>query len=154
LNDHTPGLPTGLSNLDKATRGISPGQMVVVAGRPSMGKTAYAVDIILAQKVPVLFFSLEMSAVVVIQRMIASLANVNFRDMLEGKVSDKEKDRIKAAMADLNSRPIDIEDMPCITPGQYVQMADACPDAKLIIVDYLQLMRHEDGRLQEVQALD
>jgi replicative DNA helicase len=154
LNDTKPGLPTGLSNLDRALNGISQGQFVTLAARPSMGKTAFAGDIILAQKEPVLFFSLEMSEVVVVQRMIANLANVNFRQMLRGKLKSDEVKRVQASMSDLSKRPIFIEDMPCITPTQYISMAKACPQAKLIVVDYLQLMRHEDGRLGEVQALD
>jgi replicative DNA helicase len=154
MNNTNPGLPTGLTSLDKATRGISPGQFVTIAGRSSMGKTALAGDLILAQQVPVLFFSLEMSAVIVVQRMAANLANVNFRKMQDGNLNEKEHTRVKAALADLNDREIYIDDTPCLLPEQFDQKADQCPQAQLIVLDYLQLMKHSDGRLNETQALD
>ncbi len=154
LKNHDQGLPTGLKSLDRAIRGLGKGNMIIVAGRSSMGKTALAGDMILAQTEPVLAFSLEMSSVVLIQRMISNLANVNFRSMIDGKISEKETERIRAAMRDLQHRPIYIDDTPCLTPEQFMQKCDDCPQAKLIVVDYLQLMRHEDGRLNETVALD
>lgn len=154
LKNHDRGLPTGLKCLDRGIRGLGPGQMIIVAGRSSMGKTALATDMILAQEVPVLSFSMEMSSIVLIQRMIASLANVNFRSMLDGKISDKEKDRMREAMRDLRERDIYIDDTPCLTPDQFIDKCEECPQAELLVVDYLQLMRHEDGRLNETVALD
>jgi len=154
LRNTDPGLPTGLGGLDQAIRGFGQGQVIVVAGRSSMGKTALAGDMVLAQTVPTLTFSLEMSSVILTMRFISNLANVNFRDMLDGKINEDAKDRIRIAMRDLKERPIYIDDTPCLTPAQFIKKCDDCPQAELIIVDYLQLMRHEDGRLNETVALE
>lgn len=154
LKNHDPGLPTGLKGLDRAIRGLGQGQVVVIAGRSSMGKTALAGDMLLAQTVPTLSFSLEMSSTILTMRMISNLANVNFRDMLDGNIKEAEKDRIREAMRDLKERPIYIDDTPCLTPAQFISKCEDCPQAELILVDYLQLMRHEDGRLNETVALE
>jgi replicative DNA helicase len=148
------GLPTGLKKLTDVTRGYCPGQLIIIAGRSSMGKTAFSCDCMLAQKVKVLVFSLEMSSVVLIQRMIANRANVDYRKLIDNNMNDKEKGRVNEAVKFLRNVDIHIDDTPCLTPEQFVDKCDEHPDAKLIVVDHLHLMRHEDGRLGPVQAYD
>lgn len=150
------GLPSGLKSVDEATGGFKPGQLIVIAGRSSMGKTALMGDTILAQdpKDKVLIFSLEMSRVVLIQRLIANRANVNFRKLIDNKVNEKERIRVREAMGYLKNTNIFIDDMPCLTPGQFWEKSEEHPDAKMLIIDHLHLMRHENGNLSEPKALD
>ena len=151
-----PGLPTGLATVTEATGGYKPGQLIVIAGRSSMGKTAYLGDIILAQdpKDKILVFSLEMSNIVMIQRLIANKANVNFRTLVDNKCNEKEKVRVRRAMKWLNESNIHIDDTPCLTPDQFWDKCGEHSDAKMILIDHLHLMRHDDGSLSDVKALD
>ncbi|KKN66048.1 hypothetical protein LCGC14_0475260 [marine sediment metagenome] len=148
------GLPTGLESVDKATGGYKPGQLIVIAGRSSMGKTAMLGDCVLAQTGKTLFFSLEMSSIVLTQRLIANEANINFRTLVNNETDDGQNKRIRAAIGKLQESNIFIDDTPCLTPGQFWDKAEEHEDADLIIIDHLHLMRHDNGRLGEVQALD
>ena len=148
------GIPLGLPSVTKTTGGAKPGQLIVVAGRSSMGKTALAGDILLSQPGKVIFFSLEMSNIVLIQRLIANRSNVNFRSLVDNKLDKKEHERVREAMKWLNTKPFFIDDTPCLTPEQFWTKSEPHPDASMIIIDHLHLMRHEDGRLSEVKALD
>jgi len=148
------GVPTGLKSVTKATGGYKPGQLIIYAGRSSMGKTALAGDTILAQPGKTLIFSLEMSSVVLIERLIANKANVDFHHLVNDKLRDPERERVRKAIAWLKYQPYFIDDTPCLTPNQFWEKAENHPDASLIIVDHLHLMRHDDGRMNEVKALD
>jgi replicative DNA helicase len=148
------GLPTGLNKLTEVSRGYCPGQLIVIAGRSSMGKTALACDSLLAQKVKVLTFSLEMSSVVLIQRLIANHADVDFRKLVDNKIPPDKVDRVNKAIAFLKNSNIHIDDTPCLAPSQFIEKCEEHPDAKLVVVDYLQLMRHDNGSLSKVHALD
>jgi replicative DNA helicase len=154
IKNPVPGLPTGLSSVDKVTGGYKPGQLIIVAGRSSMGKSAMAGDVALAQNKKVLFFSLEMSSVVLIQRLVANKANVEFRKLVDNELNEQERGRVRDAMKFLNNSKILIDDTPCLTPDQFCEKCAEHPDAEMIIVDHLHLMRHNDGRMKEVQALD
>lgn len=148
------GLPTGLNKLTEVTRGYCPGQLWIIAGRASMGKTAFSCDAMLAQKVKVVVFSLEMADVVLIQRMIASRANVNYRKLIDNSMDAKEKGRVNQAIKFLRGCDIHIDDTPCLTPEQFVAKCSEHADAGLIIVDHLHLMRHSDGRKSKNDAYD
>ena len=113
-------------------------------------------DVILSQdpKDEILVFSLEMSGVVLIQRMIANKANVNFRKLIDNDCDTKEKQRVREAMKYLNKTNVLIDDTPCLTPDQFWDKCQEHPDAKMIIVDHLHLMRHDRGDLTDVKALD
>ncbi|KKM23232.1 hypothetical protein LCGC14_1617280 [marine sediment metagenome] len=148
------GLPTGLESVDKATGGYKPGQLIIIAGRSSMGKTALLGDCVLAQTGKTLFFSLEMSSVVLIQRLIANMANINFRTLINNEADEVQRARLPAVIERLKRRNILIDDTPCLTPDQFWEKAEEHEDADLIIIDHLHLMRHDNGRLGEVQALD
>lgn len=157
IKNPIPGLPTGLHNLDRATGGFKPGQLIIVAGRSSMGKSAYgAGDVVLAQdpRDEILIFSLEMSSIVLIQRMIANKANVRFRKLIDNECDKGEKERVREAMRYLNNTNVLIDDTPCLTPDQFWNKCEDHPNAKLIIVDHLHLMRHDKGNLSDVKALD
>jgi len=148
------GVPTGLKSVTKATGGYKPGQLIIYAGRSSMGKSALAGDTLLAQPGKTLVFSLEMSSIVLIERLIANKANVNFRDLVDNKLRDPERERVREAIEWLKQQPYYIDDTPCLTPDQFWDKAEKHPDASLIIIDHLHLMRHDDGRMNEVKALD
>lgn len=150
------GLPSGLATVNKATGGFKPGQLIIVAGRSSMGKSAYMGDIIMAQdpKHKILVFSLEMSSIVLIQRLIANKANINFRTLVDNKCSEAERERVRKAMSWLNSTNIHIDDTPCLTPDQFWDKCQEHEDAKMILIDHLHLMRHDNGALKDVKALD
>lgn len=150
------GLPSGLATVNKATGGFKPGQLIIVAGRSSMGKSAYMGDIILAQDPAhkILVFSLEMSNIVLIQRLIANRANINFRTLTDNKCAEPEKVRVRAAMQWLNRSNIFIDDTPCLTPDQFWDKCKEHPDAKMILIDHLHLMRHDRGDYKDVKALD
>lgn len=154
IKNPIPGLPLGLNCVTEVTGGAKPGQLIIVAGRSSMGKSALAGDIMLAQPGKVLFFSLEMSNVVYIQRLLANRSNVNFRKLVDNKLSRQEKDRVRDNMKWLNTMSYFIDDTPCLTPEQFWEKAEVHPDASMIIIDHLHLMRHMDGRLNDVKALD
>jgi replicative DNA helicase len=156
IKNPVPGLPTGLSSVNEATGGFKPGQLNIIAGRSSMGKSAYMGDIIMAQdpKDKILVFSLEMSNIVMIQRLIANRANVNFRTLIDNKCNDKEKERVRAAMRWLNESNIYIDDTPCLTPDQFWDKCSEHKDAKMVLIDHLHLMRHDNGGLSDVKALD
>ena len=156
IKNPVPGLPTGLSSVTEATGGFKPGQLIIVAGRSSMGKSAYMGDIIMAQDPndKVLVFSLEMSNIVLIQRLIANRANVNFRTLVDNKCTEPEKVRVRKAMKWLNSTNIHIDDTPCLTPDQFWDKCQEHEDAKMIVIDHLHLMRHDRGDLRDVKALD
>jgi replicative DNA helicase len=154
IKNPIPGIPLGLPSVTRVTGGAKPGQLIIVAGRSSMGKSALAGDILLSQPGKVLFFSLEMSSIVLIQRLIANRSNVNFRSLVDNKLNKKEHGRVKEAMKWLNTMPFFIDDTPCLTPNQFWEKSEKHLDASMIIIDHLHLMRHEDGRLSEVKALD
>lgn len=161
------GLRSGLVDLDAMTRGFTPGQLVLVAGRPSMGKTSLALNIAeyaahpaRGKKVGV--FSLEMSVGDLMQRLIASQARVDSHRMQGGYLSDSEWRRVSAVIANLGELAISIDDDGQTTVAQMRAKAkrlQAEQGLDLVIVDYVQLMdggtqsRRSDGRVAEISAI-
>ena len=159
---HITGIPTGFDKLDELTSGLQPSDLIVIAGRPSMGKTAFCLNI--AQNAadagnPVIIFSLEMSKEQLIQRLLASRAKVDLSRLRSGKLRDEDWSRLTTAVGGLHESPIFIDD----TPAQSVLEIKAKArrlakqdGIKLVIVDYLQLMRgrHDaDNREQEISDI-
>jgi len=163
LKDTSHGLSFSIPQLDKATRGMFSGQLIIVAGRSSMGKTALATDIALIQPGKTVIFSLEMCKEVLIERMISNISNVPYTPMKDGDIDEKQRDSIRAAFNTLKDRDIWIDDTSLLNPMQFrrtIEEMENTPD--LIIIDYLQLMKlpgsenrtqELDGICQEVRAV-
>ena len=146
------GLATGFADLDERTAGLQPADLVVVAGRPSMGKTALAVNIaehaLLADpddRRPVLVFSLEQPAEQLTLRLLSSLGALQYDQLRRGRLAEDDWPRLAAAIKQLSGQPLYIDDAPALTPNalraRARRVTRAAGPAKLIIVDYLQLMR-------------
>lgn len=159
------GLPTGFPDLDKMTSGLQPADMVVIAARPSMGKTSLAMNIAehvsVEANLPVGVFSLEMTSESLVMRMLCSLARVNGRLIRDGFLSEGDFRRLTAAAGKLSRAPIHIDDTPGLSILQLRARARRMwqqHGVKLFIIDYLQLMhstskKAADSRQQEVAEL-
>ena len=157
------GVASGFPDLDNMTAGFQPGDLVVVAGRPSMGKTALALNFAqhaaIDHDVPVAVFSLEMSKESLVQRLLCAEGRVDSGRLRRGRLQDDEYARLATAAGHLNTAPIWIDDTPAISPLEVRAKARrlaAEVDLGLIIVDYLQLMagpRNVENRQQEISAI-
>jgi replicative DNA helicase len=155
------GISTGFVDLDKMTTGMHGGEMIVVAARPSMGKTSLAMNIAEAvaidQKLPVGVFSLEMSSESLALRMLCSRARVNLRNIREGFFSERDFPKITAAAGKLASSPMFIDDTAGLSILQLRAKARRMwqqHGIKLFVIDYLQLLhstaRRAENRQQEI----
>jgi len=156
------GVPSGFPDLDNLTAGFQRSDLVVVAGRPSMGKTSLVLNIMqhaaIEYGTPVAFFSLEMSKEAIVQRLLCSEGQVNSSNLRRGKLSEQEYMQLATAAGHLNTAPIWIDDTPAITALEMRAKARrlrAEVDLGLIVVDYLQLMRgpRAESRVQEISAI-
>jgi replicative DNA helicase len=157
------GISTGFRDLDKILSGLHPGNLIVVAARPSMGKTSFGLNIAqyigLNKKVPVGIFSLEMSIKDLMMRMLCSEAKVESSRVRDGFIGKGEWAALTTAAGKIKESKIFIDDTPSITPMEMKARARRLkaehPDLALIVVDYLQLMPGEpgsgyDNRQQEI----
>ncbi|MCD6407466.1 replicative DNA helicase [bacterium] len=158
------GLPTGFIDLDKMTTGLHPSDFVIIASRPSMGKTALACNIALnlnagENKTPILIFSLEMSKEQLVQRMMCCEAKINLMRLRQGMLSDKDIGELLVVAGRLDKMPIFIDDTPSLNVFELRARArriKAKEDIQLIIIDYLQLMkgrRKAENRQQEISEI-
>ncbi len=158
------GLPTGLIDLDMMTWGLQPSEMIVLAARPSMGKTALGLNIAeyiaLHDELPVAVFSLEMSKESLMVRMLCSRAHVSNTNIRRGWLSERDFQHLSSAGAALHRAPIHIDDTSSLGILQLRARARRLhkqKGIKLVVVDYLQLMtaptRHNDNRQQEVSVI-
>lgn len=156
-NNGVTGIPSGLDDLDRLTAGWQDTDFIIIAGRPSMGKTAFALSIAdqASQKGPVAFFSLEMSKNQLVKRLVASKARVNSQLIRVGKLTDNQIKALADGSGLLNKQDIIIDDTPAITPAELKAKARKIQrdyGLSLIIVDYLQLMKsnekQKDKRLE------
>ena len=146
------GIPTGFDRLDNLTSGLQGGNLIVVAGRPVMGKTAFALAIArnaaLLAEAPVAIFSMETAKEKLVQRMLSMEAKLDSRKFRTGDLSEDDWPKLTQAAARLSKAPIFISDYPGITVQEMtarIKQMKESNDIKLIIVDYLQLMK--DDRL-------
>jgi replicative DNA helicase len=155
------GLGTGFTDLDKMTTGLHGGEMVIIAARPSMGKTSLAMNIAehasIDLKQPVGVFSLEMSAESLILRMLCSRAEVNLRNVREGFLAERDFPRLTGAASKLAGAPLFIDDSSGLSILQLRAKARRMwqqHQIKLFVIDYLQLLhstaRRADNRQQEI----
>jgi len=157
------GISSGFRKLDELTTGFQKGELIIIAGRPSMGKTALALNIAehtaLADNNPVAVFSLEMSAEQLAFRLISSLGRVNQTSLKSGKLKDKDWDRIDGAILQMKEMPIYIDDTPSLTPVELRARARRIQREKglsLIVIDYLQLMQvpgSKENRATEISEI-
>lgn len=164
LGSSISGTPTGYKDLDQMTAGLQKADLVVVAGRPSMGKTAFAMNIAeniaMNGKKPVVVFSLEMPGDSLVMRLLASLARVDQGKLRTGDIDDAGWKKLTSAMGMLSESSLFIDDTPGITPSQMRakvrRIARAHGEIGLIVVDYLQLMRIpelRDNRTLEISEI-
>ena len=153
------GLPTGYTQLDSMTCGLQPGEMIIIAARPSMGKTALGLNIaehIAADNnIPVLIFSLEMSAQMLAERMLAGRAHVESQKLRRGMLNDHEHEMLSVTAGELATSPMFVDDSSGLTPLELRAKARRMKmqhDIQLIVIDYLQLMNSPgcESRTQEV----
>lgn len=157
------GIPSGFSDLDHMTTGFQPGDMVIIAGRPSMGKTSFCLDIArhvaIEEKIPVGLFSLEMSKEQLVRRLLCSEAKVNMYSLISGHLGMDAWHNLAQGAAILSEAPIYIDDTPAITVLEMRAKARrlmAEHGLGVIILDYLQLMKgsgRTENRQQEVSQI-
>lgn len=156
------GIPTGYMDMDLLTAGLQPSDLIIVAGRPSMGKTAlalnFAANAALRHQIPVGIFSLEMSKEQLVARMLASEARVDAQQMRTGRISADDYGKVGEAADKLSTAPIFVDDTPALSIMAMRAKARRLQrerGVRLLIVDYLQLMRgsHTENRVQEISEI-
>jgi len=158
------GEATGFTDLDRMTTGFHPGDLIIIAGRPSMGKTSFALDIAryvaIENKVPVGFFSLEMSKEQLVRRMLCAEARINLYSLISGQIGSEGWNRLSRAAAVLQQSQIFIDDTATTTVLEMRAKARRLQAEHgklgLIIVDYLQLAHshaRSESRVQEVSTI-
>ena len=151
------GIPLGIRKVDEYLNGLEPGDFCIVAGRPSMGKSAYAGTMSLSASMQhtTLFLSLEMNKQRLIERMLSSVARVNCRDMVKGRLCESDVKKVLEAQQMLNNRKLIIDDQSYLTPSLLRKKISLVDDIKMVIIDYLQLMYADrrDTREQEVSEI-
>jgi replicative DNA helicase len=157
------GIPTGFKQLDEMTSGLQPGDLIIIAGRPSMGKTSLAVNIAenaaLGAHKSAAIFSMEMSAESLTLRMLSSLGRINQSHLRSGRLQEDDWPRIDSAMTQLGNASIHIDETPALTPTEVRARARRLKRERgldLIVVDYLQLMQvagTKENRATEISEI-
>lgn len=163
--DAITGLPTGLNDLDQMTSGLQPSDLIIVAGRPSMGKTVLGMNmaehVAIEAKKPVLVFSMEMPADSIAMRMMSSLGRIDQHRIRTGKLNDDDWPRVTSAVHMLSEALLFIDDTPALSPAEMRARARRLMrehgQLGLIVVDYLQLMKvpgfKADNRTAEISEI-
>ena len=147
------GVPTGYVDLDRMTSGLQPGDLVIVAGRPSMGKTSFALNIgehvAIDQGMPVAVFSMEMGADQLALRMLSSVGRLDQQRLRTGRLIDEDWPRLTAAIQKMHDSPVYIDETPALSSldlrARARRLSRQCGQLGLIIIDYLQLMSGNGG---------
>ncbi len=156
------GVPTGYYELDKMTAGLQESDLIVLAGRPSMGKTAFALNIAqhaaLVEKIGVAIFSLEMSKEQLAMRLLSSVGHIDSQKIRTGRLQSEDWPHLTRAVGMLSDAPIHIDDTPALSILEMrskVRRLASQHDIGLILVDYLQLMqgRSAENRTQEISEI-
>jgi replicative DNA helicase len=163
LKTHITGVPSGLKDLDELTGGFQPSDLLVVAGRPAMGKTSFCLNIAehvaITEGKPVAVFSLEMSKEQLVQRLLCSQARLDLRKLRTGYFPTEKWRSLTAAAGKLHTAPIWIDDTPALSVLELrakTRRIQSETDLSLVIVDYLQLMRGPgdvENRQQEISHI-
>jgi replicative DNA helicase len=158
------GVPTGFIDLDRMTSGLQAGDLVIVAGRPSMGKTAFSVNIgenvAIEAGLPVAIFSMEMGGTQLAMRMLGSVGQLDQHRLRTGRLNDEDWPRLTHAIQKMNDAQVYIDETPALNPiemrARARRLARQCGKLGLIIVDYLQLMQGSkagDNRTAEISEI-
>ncbi len=156
------GIATGFTDLDRMTSGLQPGELVIVAGRPSMGKTAFSINIAenvaLDGKLSVAIFSMEMGATQLALRMLGSVGKLNQHDLRTGRLQDDDWGRLTHALGRLHDAPIHIDESAALSAmdlrARSRRLHRQSNGLGLIVVDYLQLMSSNVGKASENRATE
>jgi replicative DNA helicase len=162
--DGITGVTTGFKDLDDMTSGLQSSDLVIVAARPSMGKTAFAMNLVesalIKAEVPVLVFSMEMPADSILMRMLSSLGQINQTKVRSGKLDEEDWPRLSSAAKILKDRPLFIDDTAGLSPTEVRsrarRVAREVGQIGMIMVDYLQLMQipgMNEGRTAEISEI-
>ncbi len=156
------GIPTGFTDFDKKTNGLQKSDLIIVAGRPAMGKTSFAMNIVekaaIAHDASVAIFSMEMSSVQLVMRMLSSLSRINSNKLKTGDLSDHDWPRVMQSQQLMAKSRIFIDDTPALSP---MEVRARCRRLKrqhgldLIVLDYLQLMqiKGSENRVNEISEI-
>jgi replicative DNA helicase len=157
------GIPTSFTDFDKQTSGLQPADLIIVAARPSMGKTSFSMNIAenvaIGEGKGVAVFSMEMPSDSLTLRMLSSLGRINQSKVRSGQLDDDDWARLTSAMSILNTAPIYIDDTPALSPTEMksrVRRLKREHQIDLIIIDYLQLMQipgRGDNRVNEISEI-
>ncbi len=158
------GVPTGFADLDAMTAGLQRSDLIIVAGRPSMGKTSFAMNLAehaaIAEKLPVAVFSMEMPDEQLVMRLLSSLGRINQTRVRTGKLEDEDWPLLTSALQILKDAPVFIDDTPALTPTELRARARRLkrehPELGLILIDYLQLMQvpgNKENRATEISEI-
>ena len=147
------GLPSGFNDIDRKTGGLQKSDLIIVAARPSMGKTTFAMNIAetaaIKHQQPVAVFSMEMSADQLTMRLLSSLGQIEQGRLRGGRLDDTDWSRLTSAMSILRDAPIFVDDTPALTPtdlrARCRRLKREQNDLGLVVVDYLQLMQSPNG---------
>lgn len=152
-DDPITGVPTGFTDIDDMTAGLQPADLIIVAGRPSMGKTTLAMNFAenaaIKHKLPVAIFSMEMPGEQLALRMMSSLGHIDQHKVRTGRLDDDDWPRLTSAVSLLDSAPLFIDDTPALSPIELRARARRLKrehNLGLIVIDYLQLMQVADTR--------
>lgn len=156
------GTATGFTDLDRMTSGLQAGDLIIVAGRPSMGKTAFSINIAeniaLAGSKPVAIFSMEMGGSQLAMRMLGSVGKLNQHDLRTGRLQDDDWGRLTHALGKLNDAPIHIDESAALSALEVRARARRLHRThgglSLIVIDYIQLMSSNAGRASENRATE
>lgn len=154
------GVPTGFADLEAVTNGLHPGQMIIIAARPGIGKSTLGLDFARSCSVghgmTSVIFSLEMSRTEIVMRMLSAEARIRLQDMRGGRMTDDDWTRLARRMSEVSEAPLFVDDSPNMTMMEIRAKARRLKqrhDLKLIVVDYMQLMtsgKRVESRQQEV----
>jgi len=147
------GVPTGFVDLDRMTSGMQGGDLIIVAGRPSMGKTAFSLNIgehvAVEQGLPVAVFSMEMAGTQLAMRMLGSVGRLDQHRLRTGRLLDEDWPRLTHAIQKMNDAQLFIDETPALNPmelrARSRRLARQCGQLGLIVIDYLQLMSGSGG---------
>lgn len=158
------GIPTGFKDFDQMTSGLQPGELIIVAGRPSMGKTTFAMNIAenasITTEKPVLIFSMEMPSEQLTMRILSSLGRIDQHRLRTGQLRDEDWPRISSTVGIMSKTKMLIDETPALSPmdlrARARRIAREYSSLGLIVVDYLQLMQaasHSDNRAAEISEI-
>ena len=158
------GVPSGIADLDTRTSGWQPGELIILAARPSMGKTALALNFVesamFSQNRPVLVFSMEMPSAAMVMRMMSSVGRIDQGRMRNGKLTEEDWPKLSSAVAKMKDKLLFVDETPGLSPqelrARVRRIAREHGNPGMIMVDYLQLMQiagSSEGRTQEISEI-